>query len=99
MQHLALALTAIALWPAVTFARTPSPQSALVQPQILEIEAVFGDCPVSSDAGGRPVTRSCLDDLYKIAREECSRRGWSNGYPSRISGTPPTLLTRISCLP
>lgn len=99
MQHFAFALTAVALWPAVTFAQTPSLQSAPAQPQILEIEAVFGDCPVSSDAAGRPVTRSCLDDLYKIAREECSRRGWSNGYPSRISGTPPTLLTRISCLP
>jgi hypothetical protein len=97
MRYFRLALTAIALWPAVTFAQ--SPQSVAVQPQILEIEAVFGDCPVSSDSAGRPVTRSCLDDLYRIAREECSRRGWSNGNPSRISGTPPTLLTRISCLP
>ncbi|MGP0092522.1 MAG: hypothetical protein ACLPKB_21665 [Xanthobacteraceae bacterium] len=98
MRHFALALTAITLWPAITFAQTP-PQAVPVQPQIMEIEAIFGDCPVSSDNAGRPVKRSCLDDLYKIAREECSRRGWSNGYPSRISGSPPTLLTRISCLP
>jgi hypothetical protein len=99
MRHFLLALTAVAALLAVAFAQTPSPQSVPAQPQILEIEAVFGDCPIPSEAEGRPVTRSCLDDLYKIARQECSRRGWSNGYPSRISGTPPTLLTRVSCLP
>jgi hypothetical protein len=99
MQHFLLTLIAIAVLPAVAFAQTSSPQSVPVQPQILEIEAVFGDCPISSDSASRPVARSCREDLYKIAREECSRRGWANGYPSRISGTPPTLLTRISCLP
>ena len=98
MRYSPLALTAIALWASVTVAQSPSPQQIPAQLQILEIEAVFGDCPIPSDQG-RPVMRSCLDDLYKIARSECTRRGWSNGYPSRIAGTPPTLLTRVSCVP
>jgi hypothetical protein len=98
MRQLPLALTAIALCATVTLAQTSSPPLP-VQPQVMEIEAVFGDCPIPSDDKGRPVARSCLDDLYKIARTECSRRGWSSGYPSRISGTPPTLLTRVSCVP